>query len=163
MILGIDPGIKTTGYGLIEVENKDMKMVDYGTINTSTQSDFAVRLKKIYDGVIEIIGKYHPAEMAIEEAFYHKNVRTAMILGHARAAAILASVNSSVEVSEYSPLKIKQAVVGTGSASKEQVQFMVKTILNLDEKPTPNDAADGLAVAICHINRSRFQNALKIR
>jgi crossover junction endodeoxyribonuclease RuvC len=101
--------------------------------------------------------------MAIEEAFYHKNVRTAMILGHARAAAILASVNSSVEVSEYSPLKIKQAVVGTGSASKEQVQFMVKTILNLDEKPTPNDAADGLAVAICHINRSRFQNALKIR
>ena len=160
MILGIDPGINTMGYGLIETVKDQLILVDYGTIKTSAKTPFAQRLKKLYDGVSEIIAKYKPDEMAIEEAFYHKNVRVALTLGHARAAAILASVNSGVEVSEYSPREVKQSVVGSGSASKEQVQFMVKAILKLDKNPTPHDASDALAVAICHRNRSGFNKMI---
>ncbi len=160
MILGIDPGINTMGYGLIKTVKDEQVLVDYGTIKTSAKSPFAHRLKKLYDGVSEIIAKYQPDEMAIEEAFYHKNVKVAMTLGHARAAAILASVNAGIEVSEYSPLEVKQSVVGSGSASKEQVQFMVRVILKLDKNPTPHDASDALGVAICHHNRSGFNKRI---
>ena len=160
MIVGIDPGINVMGYGLIKIVEGNLVLVDYGTIKTSAKISFPHRLKKLYDGISEIIKAYKPEKMAIEEAFYHKNVRVAMTLGHARATAILASVNNGVQVWEYSPLEIKQSVVGSGSASKEQVQFMVKAILGLDKKPIPYDASDALAVAICHYNRSAFNKKI---
>lgn len=152
VILGIDPGMAIVGYGVIEVINNTLKAVDYGTITTSSKMDTPKRLVAIYDGIQQLIDGYKPDEVAIEELFFNKNVRTALSVGHARGVAVLAAAKTGLDLYEYTPLQVKQAVVGYGRAEKAQVQQMVKMLLNLKEVPKPDDAADALAVAICHIH-----------
>lgn len=150
IILGIDPGSRKLGYGIIKSENQKLIHYDNGVLNIPTES-IPTRLGYIYSHILSIIEKYKPDYFAIEECFVHKNVSGALKLGQARGAAILAAVNSNIEVFEYSPRSVKQAVVGKGSADKQQVQFMVKLLLNLPEEPL-EDAADALAIAICFAN-----------
>ena len=144
IILGIDPGIATVGYGLIDCVANKFKFLDYGTIQTTPDTDFPERLQIIYNQMQEIIKYYKPQDLAIEELFFNKNVKTAIMVGHARGVEVLAAQVMDVEVYEYTPLQIKQAVVGYGRAEKHQVQEMVKLLLNLKEIPKPDDAADAL-------------------
>lgn len=155
-ILGIDPGLSTTGYGLIDTEGGKLKFITYGGVNKSKKADFANNLLFIYAKLDEIIKSYHPDNCAIENIFYHENKKTAIIMGHARGVAILASAQNQIPVFEYSPREVKLSIVGSGGASKVQVQAMVKNILNMKEIPHPEDAADALAVALCHFHRLKF-------
>ena len=157
-ILGIDPGIALVGYGIIEAEGSKMKMLEYGVIKTSKNSSTPTRLKYIQDELIGIIEEYGPEEVAIEELFINKNIKTAIKVGQARGCEILTCVNKGLEVYEYTPLQIKNALTGHGRAEKHQVQEMVKLMLNLDDIPRPDDAADALALAICHSFSSKFKN-----
>jgi len=150
--LGIDPGIAIAGYGVIKVQGNSFKTIEYGVIRTSSQKETPERLQEIYQGVSQIIDQYKPETMAIEELFFNKNVKTALVVGEARGVAMLAAYQRGLTVYEYTPLQVKQAVVGYGRAEKQQVQFMVKSLLNLSEIPRPDDAADALAIAICHGN-----------
>jgi crossover junction endodeoxyribonuclease RuvC len=154
-VLGIDPGIATTGYGIIEEENNKLKVIDYGCIITEKNKLFQDRLKEIYHGFISIIRKYRPDVIAIEEIFFAKNVKTAISVGHARGVMMLSAINEGVGISEYTPLQVKIAVVGYGRAEKYQVQDMLKTIFKLKIIPKPDDAADALAIAYCHISSAR--------
>jgi len=153
LILGVDPGSEVTGFGLIECIGEKQILKDYGVIRPDPGSSFSERLKKVYGGVSEKIAVYRPDQIVVEDVFYKRNVKTLLKMGHIRGVVLLAAVNAGVPVYEYSPREVKKAVVGSGSASKEQVQFMVKNILGLKEAPSPNDAADALAVAICHAHR----------
>jgi crossover junction endodeoxyribonuclease RuvC len=153
IILGIDPGITATGYGIIKLHDGGPTMEECGTIKPEAKMSFPHRLNEIYDGVSKIIAAHKPNRIAIEDVFYGKNIRSTLAIGQARGVAILASVRAGIEISEYSPREIKRAVVGSGAASKEQVQFMVKELLKLENPPSPVDAADALAVALCHANR----------
>lgn len=150
LILGIDPGLATMGYALVEKQGNKFSVYDYGTIRTPASMENAKRLDKIYRELTEIIKEYTPQHMAVEELFFNKNVKTAIKVGQARGVILLAGTQSGLEVGEYTPLQVKQAVVGYGRARKHQVQQMVKSLLNLDELPKPDDAADALAVSICH-------------
>lgn len=150
IILGIDPGLAIVGYGLIEVLGNRHSVLDYGVITTDKDTYFPDRIKIIYDELGFIIDKYKPEDVAMEELFFNKNAKTAIKIGQARGAIILAAKNKGLNIFEYTPLQIKQAVVGYGRAEKRQVQEMVKILLNLKEIPKPDDAADALAVAICH-------------
>ena len=147
-IIGIDPGSQRTGYGVIEVNQNELTYVASGVVNLP-KVGLPLRLKTIFDGVNKIIDQYQPTELGIEEVFMSKNSGSALKLGQARGAAIVAAANAGLEISEYSARTIKKSVVGAGAASKEQVQKMVVQLLNLDDVP-PEDAADGLAAAICH-------------
>ena len=157
-ILGIDPGSRLTGFGVLDFIGDKGTYVASGSI-ASAKGEFAERLKLIFRSVSEIVGEYRPDVVAIESVFVHKNAGSALKLGHARSAAICATFEHEVEVYEYAPREIKLAVVGTGSASKEQVQHMVIAMLNLQGAPSP-DAADALAAALCHGNRRRFARRL---
>jgi crossover junction endodeoxyribonuclease RuvC len=150
LILGIDPGLAVLGYALVEKQGNKFFVYEYGTIRTPASMDNVKRLHKIHDELTEIIVENEPQQMAVEELFFNKNVKTAIKVGQARGVILLAGIQSGLEVGEYTPLQVKQAVVGYGRASKNQVQQMVKSLLNLDELPTPDDAADALAVSICH-------------
>jgi len=152
-ILGIDPGSRITGYGVIEIQGRQSQYLASGCIRTSSD-DLPGRLKEIFEGVLEVTANYQPSEMAIEQVFMHRNADSALKLGQARGAAICACVSSALSVSEYSPREIKQSVVGSGGASKEQVQHMVQSILNLNASPQA-DAADALAIALCHMQMSQ--------
>lgn len=152
IILGVDPGTAITGYGILEHLANKFKLLEYGTIRSSNQDDPAARLYEIYQGISGIIDKYKPEQMAVEELFFNKNARTALVVGQARGVIMLAGHLKGLPVFEYTPLQVKQAVVGYGRAEKQQVQFMVKAILNLEVVPKPDDAADALAIAICHGN-----------
>ncbi len=163
IILGIDPGIAIVGYGLIKMDGNKLTMLEYGCINTSSKSDTPTRLKVIYDEISDIIKEYNPSELAIEELFFNKNVKTAITVGQARGVEILAAANNGLEIYEYTPLQIKQAVVGYGRAEKHQIQEVVKMILNLNQIPKPDDAADALAVAICHSFAHKFKEEYKMR
>ena len=156
IILGIDPGSRITGYGIIRKEGNRLVHIDNGAIFTDTAADFPGRLKRIFDGLAAVIVRYSPDEVAIEDIFFANNVQSALKLGQARGAAIVAAVNAGLSVSEYSALQVKQAVVGHGKAAKEQVQHMVKVLLGLKEIPQA-DASDALAVAICHANSSALK------
>lgn len=156
LILGLDPGIAITGYGIIEKQANTYKTWEYGVIRSSKEAETALRLQKIYQEIKRIIALYQPEVMAIEELFFNKNVRSAFSVGQARGVAMLAGCQLGLSVYEYTPLEVKQAVVGYGRAEKQQVQFMVKTLLNLQEIPRPDDAADALAIAICHSNFCSF-------
>ena len=158
-VLGIDPGSSVTGYGIVDELNGSISAVTWGTIRTSNRLPFPKRLKTIHDGLTEIIKKYSPDVASIENLFFAENAKSALKLGQVRGAAILSAANQSVEVAEYTPLEIKQAISGYGRADKGQIQNMVSILLNLNEIPKPFDASDALAIAICHINTS----ALKIR
>ena len=147
-ILGIDPGSRVTGYGIIDQQGQQLSYVASGCIRTQGQA-LPERLGIIFSGVIDIIGEFLPEEMGVERVFMNKNADSALKLGQARGAAICGSVHSQLPVAEYAAREIKQAVVGKGGATKEQVQHMVCVLLSLQKKP-PSDAADALAVAICH-------------
>ena len=150
-ILGIDPGTRITGYGIIDVEGNRLRHVDNGIVKTRSSDPLPIRLKAIYDGLTVVLKEFSPEAVAIEQVFLAKNPKAALTLGHARGTAVIASVNLNLEVHEYSALQVKSAVVGYGHAAKQQVQHMVKTLLNLPEV-AQEDAADALAVAICHAN-----------
>lgn len=155
IILGIDPGTATTGYGVVENKNSLIKMVDYGCILTKSSEDLENRLVTIFDELTEIIKKFKPEMVAVEELFFSSNTKTAISVGHARGVILLACSKAKVPVYEYTPLQVKQAVCGYGRAEKMQIQKMVKSLLSLEEIPKPDDAADGLAIAICHTNTYR--------
>ncbi len=160
-ILGIDPGIATTGYGLIENKGSNLCLLDYGTVITSPKLSNANRLNMLFNELSKIIKKQKPDEVAIEELFFAKNVKTAMIVSQARGVIILSCLKSGLkEINEYTPLQVKLALSGYGRAEKSQVMKMVMTLLNLKEIPRPDDAADALAVAVCHFN-SRVSNSYK--
>ncbi len=150
-IIGIDPGSRFTGYGIIEGEGNRLRHIANGAIRLPPDLGFPERLKIIYDRLIDVIDHCQPASMAIEDVFFAKNAKSALRLGQARGVAILAGVKAGLPVYEYSALEIKQAVVGYGRAGKEQVTEMVQYLFGLRESPNPN-AADALAVAVCHLN-----------
>jgi len=158
-ILGIDPGTGITGYGIIDVEGNRIRHIDNGIIKTRSSEVLPLRLKAIYDGLTSILKEFSPESVAVEQVFMAKNPRAALTLGHARGTAVLSAVNLDLDVHEYSALQVKSAVVGYGHASKQQVQQMVKVLLNLPEV-AQEDAADALAVAICHANSRALKMAV---
>lgn len=154
IILGIDPGYAIVGYGILEKNNNNIKILDYGVITTSKDFSLPDRLLKIYDGINYLIDKYKPDCLAIEELFFNTNTTTAIAVAESRGVVLLACKLKIKNLYEYTPLQIKQALTGNGRAEKKQVQYMVKAILNLNSIPKPDDAADALAVAICHSQTS---------
>ena len=162
-ILGIDPGLATMGYGVIEAEGQKRKVVQFGTINTRAGSPTPQRLRSIFQGVNQLLDIYSPDDVAFEELFFAKNVKTGIAVAHARGVLVAAAYKRTRELYEYTPLQVKQAVVGYGRAEKQQVQAMVKTILSLKEIPKPDDAADAVAIAICHAQSAICNNAMRRR
>ena len=161
IILGIDPGFAITGYGIVQYVGNRFQVLDYGAITSTPDSDLPTRLKLLYDKLGDVISQYHPDAIAVEELFFNKNVKTALTVGHGRGVILLAAANSEADIFEYTPLQVKQAVVGYGRAEKKQVQEMVRIILNLTKPPKPDDVADALAVAICHAHSHRFQETIR--
>ncbi len=148
IIAGIDPGIRTTGFGIID-KNKTLSVLSYGTINPPTEKSMAERLKYLYLDAMNLFNKYKPDMVAIESTFHQKNVKSALILGQAKGAILLAAANSNISCQEFAPRKVKASVVGNGSATKEQVQYMIQRILKLDSLPKAFDVSDALAIAYC--------------
>jgi crossover junction endodeoxyribonuclease RuvC len=155
-ILGIDPGSESTGYGIIESDGTHHTAILFGAVKTRPRSPFHERLLKIYTDLTDILSREKAQVMAIEEIFYAANVQSALRLGHARGVALLVAAQQGLSVFEYSPLEVKSAIVGYGRAEKSQVQGMVRFLLNLSKTPTPDDAADALAVAICHAHKMKL-------
>ncbi len=153
-VLGIDPGSETTGWGVIEGDGRRYNLIEYGALKAPPRERFAARLLKISNGLEAVIARMKPDACAVEEAFFAVNVKTALKLGHVRGVALLAAERASVAIHEYSPRLIKQTVVGYGNAEKHQVQEMVRVLLSLATVPEPHDAADALAVAICHFHHA---------
>jgi crossover junction endodeoxyribonuclease RuvC len=154
IVLGIDPGTAVTGYGVVHGERMQTpRLIECGIIRTHAHDPLANRLKEIHDGIVELIQRHRPDAMAIEDVFYARNVRTTVVLGHARGVVLLAAANASLLIAEYPPAEIKKAVVGTGAATKEQVQFMVTRLLRLKTPPQPADASDGVAAALAYVLR----------
>ena len=158
-VLGIDPGSRYTGFGVIDIKNNKPSYVTSGIIK-SLKGDFPARLKIIFRSVSSIINEFNPNIIAIESVFVHKNAGSALKLGHARAAALSASFDREIDVYEFAPREIKKAIVGTGSATKDQIQHMITSLLNLSKSPS-EDAADAIAVALCYSNQSKYLNELK--
>ena len=148
------------GYGVIETGGDEMTLVDYGALNTQPRSPIGERLSYLYNKLMEIISHHQPDVVAVEQPFVSKNARSALAIGRAQAVAMLAAANQGIAVYEYAPAKIKQRVADYGASSKEQIQEMVKLQLGLSEVPQPNDAADALAVAICHLRQMHLDNLL---
>ncbi|MEG0257718.1 MAG: crossover junction endodeoxyribonuclease RuvC [Christensenella sp.] len=164
IVLGIDPGLATVGYGVVNCDEKTkLTLIDYGTILTEAGEQFPVRLKQINHGIAQLIDIYKPDSVAFEELFFNKNVKTAINVAQARGAALCAAAERMEELYEYTPLQIKQAVVGYGRADKNQVQMMVKVLLSLNDIPRPDDAADAIAVAICHAHSARTAGILNTK
>ncbi len=153
IILGVDPGTLVTGYGLIEVERGTITVLDFDVIVNRGDRSMPLRLKEIYSRLAQVIDRFHPDEFAIETAFYGRNAQSALKLGHARGVSILAAVNNEIPTTEYSPREVKKSVAGNGAASKQQVKYMVKSLLGLRDTPKLLDATDALAVALCHQHR----------
>ena len=153
-ILGIDPGTNTTGWAVIESDT--MEVIDFGCICPPKGATAAQKYRIIFDAIETLINRYQPRALSVEGQFMHKNALSALKLGMARGMALLAAEKASLEIAEYAPKKVKKAVVGNGSASKEQVQWMIQKLLGLRELPTPHDAADALALAICHAHHLKF-------
>ena len=150
VILGIDPGLATVGYGVVDYNKNKFACIDYGIISTPPKLEFCDRLEMIYDGLDALIHRYSPSNMAIEQIFFNTNQKTAVAVSQARGVILLCAKKNHIAFGEYTPLQVKQAVVGYGRAEKTQIMAMVKNILNLDKIPRPDDAADALAMAICH-------------
>ncbi len=161
LIMGVDPGIAITGYGLLIYTEKNFSMVDCGCIRTLSGLPLSERLHILYKELVRMIIKYRPEHYVVEELFFNKNTKTALTVAQARGVTVLAAAGSGVPVYEYTPLQVKQAVAGQGRAGKGQVQFMVKTILALPETPAPDDVADALAVAICHAHLYSWERKFK--
>lgn len=162
LVLGIDPGTATTGYGLVrQRQGGTLEQLAHGVILTPANMPMPERLAKLYTELQELILLHRPAEAAVEKLFFQKNVKTALSVGQARGVVLLALAQSGLSIGEYTPNEIKQAVTGYGSAGKSQVQEMVKMLLGLPERPKPDDAADALAVAICHLHSSHYQKLME--
>ena len=159
LILGIDPGTATTGYGIIEIKGNKYSGIDYGTILTESSLEMPIRLKLINDNLTKVIDYYKPKHMAVEQLYFSKNTRTALSVGQARGVILLTGIQLNLHLAEYTPLQVKQAVVGYGRADKKQMQKMVAAILNISTIPKSDDAADALAVAICHANSYKLKSA----
>lgn len=153
-MLGVDPGTAVTGYGVVaRGSDGALSLLECGVIRTEARAPLPERLRDIYEGIVEVMSRHEPSTVAVEGVFYSKNVRTSVVLGHARGAILLAAALRDLEVMEYPPAEVKSAVAGTGQATKEQVAFMVQRLLKLREPPRPHDASDGVAVALCHCFR----------
>ena len=151
-VLGIDPGTAVLGYGVVEsASGRPGRLVECGVLETRANESLASRLQAIHDGVAGLIVRHRPDAVAVEAAFYAKNVRTTMVLSHARGVILLAANEAGVEISEYSPAAVKKAITGRGAALKPQVAFMVQQLLRLKERPSPADASDGIAIALAHL------------
>jgi crossover junction endodeoxyribonuclease RuvC len=156
-VIGIDPGTAITGWGILESDDQELTMVAGGVVKTAAGTPLPQRLQIIYRDLTGIIEQWQPESSAIEELFFSKNAKTALAVGHGRGAAMLALANAGLPIAEYKPLEVKQAVTGYGGADKLQVQQMVKLLLALDDIPRPDDAADALAIAICHLHSARLK------
>jgi crossover junction endodeoxyribonuclease RuvC len=150
IILGIDPGLANTGWGVIEQSGPRSRCIAYGCVTTRANEQLAQRLSAIHDGIVEVIERYAPAECAVESVFFGSNAKSAFATGQARGVALLATADSCIELAEYSPVQIKSVITGSGTADKQQIQYMVRALLNLDHEPKPDHCADALAAAICH-------------
>ncbi len=150
IILGIDPGLANTGWGVVEQQGSTSKCVAYGCVTTRAETPVPERLAQIHDSIVGVVARYRPDECAVESVFFGTNAKSAFATGQARGVALLATVEARIEVGEYSPVQVKHVVVGSGSADKRQVQYMVRTLLGLDHDPAPDHASDALAVALCH-------------
>ncbi len=155
-ILGIDPGLATTGYGIVRKNGQDYDPVVYACIKTVSGNDLSSRLLILYNGVLEIIEKFNPEVVAVEELFFNTNAKSALLVGQARGVILLAAAHAGLPVYNYTPLQVKQGVVGYGRAEKHQIQEMVRLMLKLKTVPKPVDAADALAVALCHGSFERY-------
>ena len=155
-VLGVDPGSRITGYGLLEEKNRRISFIEAGLIKPPEKLPFARKIHRIFQGTVELLERFGPDAMAVEDLFYAKNARSSLKLGHARGAILAAAGQHDISVFEYTPLEIKKSVVGYGRADKEQVRSMVNAILGL-KKQVPIDASDALATAICHVNSSRLR------
>lgn len=156
VVLGIDPGTARTGYGIVEEVSGSQKIVDCGCIETSNSLPIEQRLKQIYDGIMTLLNTYPVNVVSVEKLFFNKNLKTVVDVNQARGVVLLSSANKGIAIHEYTPLQVKQSIIGSGNATKKQVQFMVKTILSLEKEPQPDDAADALALAICYLNCKDF-------
>jgi crossover junction endodeoxyribonuclease RuvC len=157
LVLGIDPGLAITGYGIVRTSRQiDYECLDYGVVTTSSALSDADRLKILYEALTELIETHQPESCAVEKLFFQKNVKTAIAVGQARGVAMLTLAQANLPMMEYTPNEVKQTVCGYGNAGKKQVQYMVQNLLQLKSLPTPDDAADALAVAICHANTLQF-------
>lgn len=160
--MGIDPGIAIVGYGFLELKGNSYKVLEYGAITTMAKVPLPERLNAIYSEMNELIEKYKPEDIAFEELFFNKNVKTAITVAEARGVEVLSAKKSGAGLYEYTPLQVKQALVGYGRATKSQVQEMVKMILNLKEVPKPDDVADALAIAITHGSSIKFKESFRM-
>lgn len=156
-VIGIDPGTAITGWGVIEGDGHTLTALAYGVITTPAGTPLPQRLQTIYRELTAIIQQWRPETAGLEELFFSKNAKTALTVGHGRGVAMLALANAELSVTEYKPLEVKQAITGHGGADKSQIQYMVRLLLSLDEIPHPDDAADALAVAICHLHSARLR------
>jgi crossover junction endodeoxyribonuclease RuvC len=160
IILGIDPGTITMGYGIINSQDSETSLIKYGALNSPARSSIGERLSFLYANLVEIIARYQPDAIAVEQPFFAKNAKSAFAIGRAQAIAILAAANSHIPLQEYTPAEIKQKVANYGASSKEQIQQMVMLQLGLTEIPYPSDAADALAVALCHLQTVHLEKLL---
>lgn len=161
LVLGLDPGTATTGYGLVKEHQAKKIHLEHGVIKTPAKQEMALRLKEINNSLNIIISKYQPDVVAVEQLFHFKNAKTVISVAQGRGVAIFTVAQADIEVAEYTPLQVKQAVTGYGHADKKQVQIMVQKILGLDTMPKPDDAADALAIAICHLHSYRILSLYK--
>ena len=159
-IMGVDPGTVTVGYGVIESGDDGVTLVDFGALTCPARAPIGERLSYLYDKLTEIVSRYQPDAVAVEQPFVAKNVSSALAIGKAQAIAILAAANKGIPTYEYTPAQVKQRVADYGASSKEQIQEMVRLQLGLSEVPEPNDAADALAVALCHLSEIHLSNLL---
>ncbi|RLE14382.1 crossover junction endodeoxyribonuclease RuvC [Candidatus Aerophobetes bacterium] len=157
VILGVDPGTAATGYGVIDVEDSP-QLIDYGCLRTSSKEGMVQRLRAIYKQIKCIVERFCPEEIAVEDVFFNQNIKTALSVGQARGVILLAVSSQGARVFSYTPLEVKQAIAGYGRARKEQIQHMIKKILNLSSLPTPDDASDAIAVALCHFYSRKLKS-----
>ncbi len=164
IILGVDPGTSVTGFGIVKVEGKKVELIELGVIKTGKTDDHPLKLKKIFEGILNIIEKHHPDSMAIESPFFGKNVQSMLKLGRAQGVAMAAAMYRNIPLCEYSPKKIKQSITGNGNASKEQVSSMLQALLRFSGHPEFLDATDGLAAAVCHyLQNDLLQSSTKTK
>ena len=161
IILGIDPGVATTGYAFVKEKSKQTEILDYGVISTSAKQQFSERLKYIHRALTKLIKKFKPDVIAVEQLYFCKNVKTALMVGQARGVILLTAILNKLPLYEFTPLQVKQAVCGYGKADKCQVQNMVKVLLNLKQIPKPDDAADALAIALTYLQSKNFLAKIK--
>ena len=155
-VIGVDPGLNITGFGILDQKGGQVRVVAYGTIKPPTNESLPNRLEYLNNHMTELLEKFEPQSMAIEDTFHNKNVKSALLLGQARGVLLLAAASKGIPSVDYAPRKVKQSVVGNGAADKKQVQYMVQQILKLDVPPKPMDVSDALAIGLCHINQNKY-------